>query len=547
VRNGTVSYFDAGVVIDGGGSNTVADLSVTDNLGPTQGTAALSVELGDGIVALYSPANHIVRNTLARNGTYDGIGILGHGADDNTVEANTVDDTNSGTNTVGIPWGQGIIVSNIIDRPDSTTIRGTAIVGNTVRRNASAGIANINSVGGRITDNVVQENGTTASGGNGIGVSFGLKPAVTTSDMVIEHNQVHHNYLSGIIVNTPGNRIAYNDASDNAIRFESSDGTRTITSHDLNDTLGCRANTWVGNTWGTGGYAPDCVTAGGTGPNPPATPPPPRQAPPADFDHNGISDVALYRPSSGQWFDKGDAYRLTRPTVTSFGSPGDIAVPGDFDGDGHADRAVFRPSDGTWYVAKSTGGETAVRYGTSGDVPVPGDYDGDGKTDIAVFRPSQGVWYIHPGGGGPDRITAWGTSGDIPVPGDYNGDGKTDVAVFRPTEGVWYVLGGATTAYGTTGDIPVPGDYNGDGSTDVAVFRPSTGTWYVNGGTETNWGTQGDIPVPGDYDGNATTDVAVSRPSTGAWYSATGLTTNWGTSGDQPLELPAAIRQAYFP
>jgi hypothetical protein len=46
---------------------------------------------------------------------------------------------------------------------------------------------------------------------------------------------------------------------------------------------------------------------------------------------------------------------------------GDIPLPGDYDGDGETDVAVFRPSTGTWFV----NGGTAVAWGTSGDVPLP--------------------------------------------------------------------------------------------------------------------------------------------------------------------------------
>ncbi|MDT5035969.1 MAG: hypothetical protein QOE03_1154 [Micromonosporaceae bacterium] len=239
----------------------------------------------------------------------------------------------------------------------------------------------------------------------------------------------------------------------------------------------------------------------------------------ADYNGDGVTDVAVWRPSDGNWFARG-------LFTTQWGAPGDIPVPGDYNGDGITDLAVWRPSSGTWFVR----GIATVQWGAPGDIPVPGDYNGDGITDFAVWRPSSGTWFVR----GLFTVQ-WGVAGDVPVAGDYNGDGRTDVAVWRPAEGNWYVLGISTTQWGVVGDVPVPADFNGDGVTDIVVWRPSSGTWFVRGLFTVQWGVGGDIPVAGDFTGDGLTEITVWRPSEGNWYVRLVTTVQWGVPGDVPV------------
>ena len=91
-------------------------------------------------------------------------------------------------------------------------------------------------------------------------------------------------------------------------------------------------------------------------------------------------------------------------------------MPADYDGDGRTDLAVFRPSDGTWWVyCIGTGVIASYQWGMTGDIPVPRDYDGDGLTDIAIWRESTLSWAIYYLGTNTQKLVPQGAAGDVPI------------------------------------------------------------------------------------------------------------------------------------
>ncbi|HEV3200476.1 MAG TPA: DUF3472 domain-containing protein [Bryobacteraceae bacterium] len=237
-----------------------------------------------------------------------------------------------------------------------------------------------------------------------------------------------------------------------------------------------------------------------------------------DFDGDGRADMAFFRSADQRWIlvpSSGPAAPIfneiivgTDASARQFGIPGDHPAPGDYDGDGTTDIALYRPgSPGVMILLPSSGScpahwsqvdptpdqhKVCIRVaGASDDWPVPADYDGDGTTDQTLFRSRDQVWTVFPSRSvapgilSNPRFTAesqpyssrqWGLPNDIPAPADFDGDQKADLTVFRPAEGKWYV-------FPSTGVCPlrIPRAGTTPDGRSVCVVQ---------------WGLPGDIPLP---------------------------------------------------
>lgn len=233
---------------------------------------------------------------------------------------------------------------------------------------------------------------------------------------------------------------------------------------------------------------------------------------PGDFDGDGKTDLAILRRTTATWWiwpsSGSSAYTVSLGATCTPPADCDLPAQADFDGDGKTDPAVWRPSNGGWYIFQSsTQSSVSTQFGSSGDIPAPADYDGDGKADIAVWRSSNTTFYAVKSTDGNWLTPSFGSSGNIPVSGDYDGDGKANFALQTATSFV--IVNSTLTAttsvsWGQSGDVAVQNDYDADGICDVAVWRPSTGVWIIrnssNASTRTEqWGLTGDTPVPALY------------------------------------------------
>jgi hypothetical protein len=220
------------------------------------------------------------------------------------------------------------------------------------------------------------------------------------------------------------------------------------------------------------------------------------------------------------------------------------------------DLALYRPSTGQFFIRSGLNGSVA-------DIPfggVPGDRgllckwisnSSNGGDNLMLFR--NAMWFINYAANGAtvDGFFNFGAATDQPLCGNFGGDAVSDAGVFR--SGVWFVgqTPTSTFPFGQAGDVAVYINAKNFGNmTDrqnvvYGVYR--AGIWYLDetgAGVPTRTinfgGLMQDVPllIPG-WDGNEPYSLAIYRD--GRWFirpdvnSSTIVTVFFGAIGDIPL------------
>ena len=227
LKNGTVTSFDAGIVIAGGSANKVTKIKAIANVGAAGGET-----FGDGILINGSRSNIIRSNELRANGPFSGISVINDGSVGNKISKNTIQDNDVPSDGVNNDVGV---------RLEADT-RETTLKENVISFSGLDGISIFQgSRSNTVVRNTVKFNGFHQNAhrkGDGIRV-FGDAAA---EQNVIKSNTIVDNAAFGLILslNATSNTVQGNKASRNGFHAP---GTFDLA--DENDN--CDANVWLEN------------------------------------------------------------------------------------------------------------------------------------------------------------------------------------------------------------------------------------------------------------------------------------------------------------
>ena len=279
VQNGTITGFDAGVIIEGGSRNTVSSIDAIRNIGRRTGTGGINTLYGEGIGIQSSSYNQVLNSRAEDNGPFAGIGVYSQVDSDHPR-------VTAGPSTNNV-ISNNQVLNNVVGRDGFTqatdndgiriepTYAGTAfvmasnqILNNTVIGNGLDGIAIFaRSPGNVIRGNTSNNNGlfrSTARRGDGI-IVFNFSDRTT-----IQGNFTSGNGDNGIRIRGPlganagsqNNVIQGNTSVGNAVRPTIPSGAFGNAAYDLHDqNPNCDNNQWFGNRYRTA--FPPCTTTGG--------------------------------------------------------------------------------------------------------------------------------------------------------------------------------------------------------------------------------------------------------------------------------------------